>query len=96
MQKQVPAEYFLLTFNLPAELRALARARQVVVYDALMRCSWETLRTFAGNDRQLQGTPGAVAVLQPNTRRLDYHPRVHRLLPAAAVDGARPAQHRER
>ena len=60
-----------------------------MVYDALMRCSWETLRTFAGNDRQLQGTPGAIAVLHTNTRRLDYHPHVHLLMPAAAVDGTR-------
>ena len=89
MQKQVPAEVFLLTFTWPAEFRPLARAHQTVVYDALMRCSWETLRTFDGNDRQLQGTPGAIAVLQPNTRRLDYHPHVHLLMPAAAVDGAR-------
>ena len=62
-RKQVPAEYFLLTFTLPAEFRPLARAHQMVVYDALMRCSWDTLRTFAGNDRQLQGTPGAIAEL---------------------------------
>ena len=89
LNKQVPAEYFLLTFTLPAEFRPLARAHQTMVYDALMRCSWDTLRTFAGNDRQLQGTPGAIAVLHTNTRRLDYHPHVHLLMPAAAVDGAR-------
>ena len=88
LRKQVPAEYFLLTFTLPVEFRPLARARQAVVYDALMRCSWETLRTFASNDRQLQGTPGAIAVLHTNTRRLDYHPHVHLLMPAAAVDDA--------
>ena len=89
LQKQVPAEYFFLTFTLPAEFRPLARAHQIAIYDALMRCSWDTLRTFAGNDRQLQGTPGAIAVLHTNTRRLDYHPHVHVLMPAAAVDGAR-------
>ena len=66
-----------------------ARAHQTVVYDALMRCSWETLRTFAGNDRQLQGTPGAIAVSHTSTRRLDHHPHVHLLMPAAAVDDAR-------
>ena len=60
-----------------------------MVYDALMRCGWDTLRTFAGNDRQLQGTPGAIAVLHTNTRRLDYHPHAHLLMPAAAVDEAR-------
>ena len=58
ISKQVPAEYFLLTFTLPAEFRALAWAHQGVVYDLLMRCSWETVRTFSLNDRQLRGTPG--------------------------------------
>ena len=47
------------------------------------------MRTFSLNDRQLQGTPGAIAVLHTNTRRLDYHPHVHLVMPAAALDGAR-------
>jgi hypothetical protein len=89
LKKQVPAEYFLLTFTLPAEFRALTFAHQSVVYDLLMRCAWETVRTFSHNDRQLQGTPGAIAVLHTNTRRLDYHPHVHLVMPAAAVDGQR-------
>lgn len=89
MKKQVPAEYFLLTFTLPAEFRALAFAHQRVVYELLMHCCWETVRTFSQNDKQLQGTPGAIAVLHTNTRRLDYHPHVHLVMPAAAVDGER-------
>ena len=86
MKKQVPAEYFLLTFTLPAEFRALSWAHQSVLYELLMRCSWETLRTFSKNDRQLQGTPGAIAVLHTNTRQLEFHPHVHLVMPAAAVD----------
>jgi len=88
LKKQVPAEYFLLTFTLPAEFRALAGAHQSVVYALLMRCCWETVRTFSQNDKQLRGTPGAIAVLHTNTRQLDYHPHVHLVMPAAAVDGA--------
>jgi len=87
MKKQVPAEYFLLTFTLPAEFRALAHAYPKRLYELLMRCSWETVRTFSQNDRQLRGTPGAIAVLHTNTRRLDYHPHVHLVMPAAALDG---------
>ena len=86
MQKQVPAEYFLLTFTLPAEFRALTFAQQRIVYELMMRCCWETVRTFSQNDKQLQGTPGAIAVLHTNTRRLDFHPHVHLVMPAAAVD----------
>ncbi len=89
MKKQVPAEYFLLTFTLPAEFRALSWAHQSVVYELLMRCCWETVRTFSQNDKQLQGTPGATAVLHTNTRRMDFHPHVHLIMPAAALDGKR-------
>ncbi len=89
LQKQLPAEYFLLTFTLPAEFRGLARVHQNVIYDLLMRCSWETVRTFSQNDKQLQGTPGAIAVLHTHTRQLDYHPHVHLVIPAAAVDRER-------
>ena len=89
LKKQVPAEYFLLTFTLPAEFRALAWAHQGVVYELLMRSAWETVRSFSQNDKQLRGTPGAIAVLHTNTRQLEYHPHVHLLMPAAAVDRKR-------
>jgi hypothetical protein len=82
----VPAEYFLLTFTLPAEFRPLAFAHQEAIYDLLMRCAWETVRTFSQNDKQLQGMPGAIAVLHTHTRKLDYHPHVHLVMPAAAVN----------
>ena len=89
LKKQVPAGYFLVTFTLPAQFRALAFAHQALIYGLLMRCSWETVRTFSGNDKQLQGTPGATAVLHTHTRRLDFHPHVHLLMPAAAIDTTR-------
>ena len=89
MQKQLPAEYFLMTFTLPAEFRPLAWSQPSVVYDLLLRCSWETVQTFSQSDKQLQGTPGAIAVLHTNTRRLDYHPHVHLVMPAAALDAQR-------
>ena len=85
MKKQVPAEYFLLTFTVPAEFRTLVFAHQRVVYELLMRCAWDTVRIFSQNDKQLQGTPGAIAVLHTNTRRLDFHPHVHLVMPAAAI-----------
>ncbi|MEF8766825.1 IS91 family transposase [Candidatus Accumulibacter contiguus] len=86
VQKRLPAEYFLLTFTLPAEFRDLARAHPGVVFDLLLRASWETVRTFAKNDQSLEGDAGAIAVLHTNTRQLDYHPHVHLLMPAAVVD----------
>ena len=89
LDKQVPGEYFLLTFTLPAEFRALAFAQQRTVYSALMQGAWDTVRTFALNDKQLQGVPGAVAVLHTHSRRLDFHPHVHLVMPAAALDAGK-------
>ena len=89
LKRQVPGEYYLITFTLPAELRDLAWRHQRDVYDAMLRCSWATLRTFSENDKQLQGTPGAIAVLHTHSRRLNYHPHVHVVMPAAAIDRKR-------
>jgi len=86
LQRQVPAAYFLLTFTLPEELRALAWQQQRTLYDLMIRCSWETVKTFTQNDRQLQGKAGAITVLHTHSRRLDYHPHVHLVMPAAAID----------
>ncbi len=86
LQKQVPAEYFLLTFTLPEEFRTLAWCHQRTLYALMTRCSWETVQTFSQNDKQLQGTPGAITVLHTHSRRLDYHPHVHLVMPAAAID----------
>jgi len=82
----VPTEYFLLTFTLPEELRALAWQQQRTLYDLMIRCSWETVKTFTQNDRQLQGKAGSITVLHTHSRRLDYHPHVHLVMPAAAID----------
>jgi len=89
LKTRVPGQYFLVTFTLPTEFRALALADPQSLYDLLMQCAWKTLLTFSRNDKQLQGTPGAVAVLHTHSRRLDYHPHVHCVVPAAALDAER-------
>jgi hypothetical protein len=88
-QRLVPGSYFLVTFTLPAELRALAWQHQRIVYDLLMDCAWQTLRTFSLNHRHLQASPGAVAVLHTHARSLQFHPHVHLLIPGAALDAHR-------
>ena len=89
LRSQVPASYFLITFTLPAELRGLAWGHQRVVYALLMQCAWDTLATFSRNDAKLGATPGAVGVLHTHNRRLDFHPHVHMVMPAAALDTQR-------
>jgi len=85
LKKQVPAEYFLLTFTLPKEFRSLAWRNQRELYSLMTHCSWETVKIFSQNDKQLQGKTGAITVLHTHSRRLDYHPHVHLIMPAAAI-----------
>lgn len=86
LQKLVPGNYFMVTFTLPAQFRALAWGHQRVMYDLITRSAWETVNTFSQNDRKLRGTAGAVTVLHTHSRRLDYHPHVHLVMPGAAFD----------
>lgn len=89
-QRLVPADYYLITFTLPEPLRELTWNHQRKLYDHLIKASWQTLRTFTRNDKTLHGEAGAIAVLHTHSRRLDYHPHVHLILPAGALDtGAR-------
>ncbi len=83
---RVPAEYFLLTFTLPSELRPLAFRQAKDVYAALLATTWATVQAFCKNDRQLKGDAGAVAVLHTHSRRLDLHPHVHLVMPGASLD----------
>ena len=85
-QRLVAGDYFLVTFTLPAQLRPLAWQHQRVVYDLLMECAWQTVRTFSQNHRHLRGSPGAISVLHTHARDLHFHPHVHLVIPGAALD----------
>lgn len=86
LQKEVSADYFMLTFTLPAEFRYLAWQHQKAVYGLLFNCVWETLKKFTLNDKKLGGTPGAIAVLHTHSRTLDFHPHIHLIMPGGSID----------
>lgn len=89
LKRQVPETYYLLTFTLPSEFRDLAWRHPRTLYALLFACAWGTVHTFSRNDPHLQGAPGAVAVLHAHSRRLDYHPHMHLVMPGAALDAQR-------
>ena len=84
--KLLPVPYFLVTFTIPAEMRPLFWSHQKVAYDLLLKTAWQTLDNFARRDPRLKGKIGAHAVLHTNNRKLDYHPHVHMLVPAGAIN----------
>ena len=86
VKKQLPGHYFMMTFTLPAQLRALTWDHQKSVYRLMFDCVWETLQAFSRNDKKLRGEPGVIAVLHTHSRKLDYHPHIHTVMPATVVD----------
>jgi len=85
-RKQVPANYFMVTFTVPAQLRKLFFQHQKQCYGLLFDSVWDTLQTFSQNDKKLNGTPGVIAVLHTHSRALGYHPHIHAVIPAAAIN----------
>jgi len=73
----LPTHHFLVTFTLPAELRALARSNQKTIYNLLFRASSQALQQLAQDPRFVGARLGMVGVLHTWTRQLLYHPHVH-------------------
>jgi hypothetical protein len=73
----LPTHHFLVTFTLPAELRALARSHQKTCYNLLFRASAAALLQLAQDPRFVGARLGMIGVLHTWTRQLLYHPHVH-------------------
>ena len=87
----LPCHYFLLTFTLPAELRALARSHQKQVYRLLMRCAAAALQKLSLDPRYLGARIGCLAVLHTWTRAMLYHPHVHLLVTGGGLSADTPS-----
>lgn len=88
-QKLLPVEYFMVTFTLPAQLRTLAWQHQRQVYDLLFKIAADTLKQFGSNDKHLDADLGMTGVLHTHSRRLDYHPHVHFVVPGGGINTRR-------
>jgi len=82
---QLPCPHYLVTFTLPAELRALARSFQRFVYDVLIREAAGAVLTLASDPRWVGGRPAILAVLHTWSRDLAFHPHVHLLVSAGGL-----------
>jgi hypothetical protein len=86
----LPCDHYLLTFTLPAELRAIAQRQPRIVYAALLRTAAAAVQTLAHDRQWVGGTVGILAVLHTWTRTLEYHPHAHLLVSAGGL-GPDPA-----
>jgi hypothetical protein len=84
--KLLPVEYFMVTFTLPRQLRTLAWRHQTTLYKLLFTTAVSTLKDFGLNPKQLGADIGMTAVLHTHSRRLDYHPHLHVIVPGGGVN----------
>ena len=87
--KLIPVDYFMVTFTLPQQLRALAWQHQSCVYNLLFETAARTLKDFALNPRFLGADIGMTAVLHTHTRTRDFHPHLHVIVPGGGIQQAR-------
>ena len=87
--KLLPVPYFLVTFTVPEQLRAVIRAHAKGFYGALFRQSTGALTDVALS--KLGVELGFTGVLHTWTRQLLYHPHIHYLVPGGGMtpDGLR-------
>jgi hypothetical protein len=87
----LPVPYYLVTFTVPEQLRALIRSNQKVLYDLLLRHSAGALLDVGREHKDLGAELGLLAVLQSWARDLRFHPHVHCIVPAGGLsaDGLR-------
>ena len=82
----LPCTYFMATFTIPEELRAVARSNQEVVYRAMFKSAAASLSTLEA-DKRFVGckVAGFFGVLHTWGRQLQYHPHVHFIVPGGGL-----------
>jgi len=88
-KKLLPVEYFMVTFTLPYQLRTLAWQNQKTLYKLFFNCVTSTLKDFGLNPKNLGAQMGMTAVLHTHSRKLDYHPHIHVVVPGGGIDKKR-------
>lgn len=87
--KLLPVPYFMVTFTLPRELRSLVYHNQKRTYGLLFNCVASTLKDFGLNPKHLGAEIGMTMVLHTNSRRLNFHPHIHAVVPGGGIDKPR-------
>ncbi len=82
-QKLLPVNYFMVTFTIPRELRETTWQHQSIMYDLLFEASVKTLKTVGLNNHGVHLS--MTGVLHTHTRKKDYHPHIHFVLPGGGL-----------
>lgn len=86
----LPVAYYHMVFTLPHGLNPLARQQPRRVYDALFHAAWQTIQTFASDNKYLGAKTGMTAILHTWGQQLWLHPHLHCIIPGGGI--TRPGQ----
>lgn len=84
--KLLPVDYYMITFTVPYELRATVKHQPERVYQAMFSVAASVLKEFAARSSKLGGEIGFTGVLHTHSRRRDFHPHIHFILPAGSFN----------
>ena len=87
--KLLPVHYFMVTFTLPAEFRTVAYRNQRQVYSLMFSCVSSTLKDFGLNPKKLGADIGMTMVLHTHSRKRDFHPHIHVIVPGGGINQSR-------
>jgi hypothetical protein len=90
----LPLTYFLATFTMPEELRAICRGKQRLFYSILFKASADAVKLLAKDKKYLGAEIGMIGVLHTWSRALMYHPHIHYLIPGGGIAEACTEQSR--
>jgi hypothetical protein len=77
--------YFHVVFTLPHELNNLAEQYPKELYNSLFFASWQTIKSFAADEKYLGAKTGMVAVLHTWGQKLWLHPHLHCIVPGGGI-----------
>lgn len=89
VSKLLPVRYFMVTFTLPRQLRMLTWHYQKKIYSIFFKCVASTLKDFGLTPKNLGAEIGMTMVLHTHSRRLEYHPHTHVVVPGGGFDRQR-------
>lgn len=81
----LPVPYFHVVFTIPHELNELTRKHPSVVYNALFKAAWQTIKTLSADPKYLGAKTGMTAVLHTWGQQLWLHPHLHCIIPAGGI-----------
>lgn len=81
---QVP--YSHTVFTIPHELNPLCKSNKKVMYNIIMRASWQCIKELSAKQENVGALPGMISVLHTFGSDMKYHLHVHSLITFGGID----------